>query len=218
MTGKRGKVKKNTVTTSAAIEEQSVQQKTEEKIDPFPALPVQKEDEIDDDEVVLEENDDDDAVLLEDNEPTEAASIAEERNPPRRLLSFSEVKQDRIMPVAEQTPAQNSWASRLFQTSPDSVMAGEELRIASDGYTYTKQEFFDYYGSFIQWERAPRIVAQTQHVPLLTKIEESDDTSEQAKSEASESDHEDNDDLFSEYGDEEIDDVALARMMTRVAV
>ena len=164
-------------------------------INPFPALPI------------IQRKQEDDG-LLQNNEM--ATTITEKHIRQQHLVPYSEVRQDRIISIADHS---STWASRLFQTSPDSVispdsvMTGGELRIASDGYTYTKQEFFDYYGSFAQWERAPRIVPQ---MPLpITKIEES----EKIESEISESDHDD--ELFSDYGEEEeIDDIALARMMT----
>ena len=175
-------------------------------------LPLQQKEDL-----VLDKNDEDDDGATETGGASEGLAtqelLTEEHKPQIVLVPYSQLKQERVFPVAEHTPTQSSWASRLFQTSPNSVMENEELRIASDGYTYTKQEFFDYYGSFMQWERAHRIIPQ-QHI-TLSKIEH-DDASEKAESDASDAESDNDEDIFSDYGEEEIDDAALARMMTRV--
>ena len=125
----------------------------------------------------------------------------------------------RISPVEPITPDPNqSWASRLFQTSPDSVMAGEELRIAPDGYTYTKQEFYDWYGNFEQWNRAKAIVPQFSLLVKDDGVIEKKDDERSVQSESSEEEEEEVEEDFLSDDEDEIDDVKLARMMSRVVV
>lgn len=103
-------------------------------------------------------------------------------------------------------PLQKQEWSRLFQTSPNSIMANEELRIDCDGIKYTKQEFFDYYGNFTKWNQALRIFPQTsfkQNDELLQLRKE-----ESVSKLMDKKDQEDEED----FCDDEIDDLTWAQM------
>ena len=194
MQGKRGKTKK-----TPTLEDQS-EKKEKIPINPFPALPlvVQQEEDTND----VEEKDEDDDLLLKDNIT-------------KKPLKHSghEPKQNFL-----QTPTSTqSWATRLF-SSPDCVMQSsldddQELRIAPDGKTYTKSEFFDYFDSLHQWNKAPKIIPQSppkDHEQATSKVEDRFALDSDAESD-------DEVDLFSDIDDNDIDEEEMSMWMLKNA-
>ena len=203
-TGKRGKAKKITVSaiseTFEKLHDQKVDQKVEEEkipIDPFPPLPMishEKKESDNDHDIDAE----DDELLLEDNEATE------------KLKHSSSTRKHKQNLIRTPTGTQ-SWANRLF-SSPDCVMHAfddQERRIAPDGNTYTKSEFFDYFDSLHQWNKALKIVPQMLLESAKPATVDADIKCFQESDEESDEESDVELDLFSDENDIDEDEMSM---------